>query len=347
MVKKTREDIDSKAGTSLASTGAAGLLPTLDANTAKFLGADLVWHTIAAGGDMAKATYDPDSDGIIAAAQLDPSMATTASATVLITTHAGSTAAHIGGAGTVASIAASTALITTHAGSTDAHIGGAGTVLSMAAGTVLITTHAGSTAAHIGGAGTVLSVAAGTALITTHASSTDAHIGGAGTVLSTAAATVLISTHNSATTSHGITWIIASSSTVTGTAITNITGFTFAATVNSNYDFEAHISNSASHTTGIAYAFGFTGSNASVEGQIIGSVAATTAQAIALTTFATKTVFFNKATGTAGVMISGLLKTAGTAGTFSLQHCAGSAAATATVRTNSVWRITNITAGAK
>jgi len=47
--------------------------------------------------------------------------ATTAAATVLITTHAGSTAAHIGGAGTVASVAAATALITTHAGSADPH----------------------------------------------------------------------------------------------------------------------------------------------------------------------------------------------------------------------------------
>jgi hypothetical protein len=133
-------------------------------------------------------------------------------ATVLITTHASSTDAHIGGAGTVLSNAAGTVLITTHASSTDAHIGGAGTVLSVAAATALITTHSGSTAVH--GAGTVASVAAATALITTHASSTDAHIGGAGTVCSVAAATALIQTHTALTTGiHGIGTIAAAAST--------------------------------------------------------------------------------------------------------------------------------------
>lgn len=60
-----------------------------------------------------------------------------------ITTHANLTATH--GAGTIASVAAATALITTHASSTDAHIGGAGTVLSVAAGTLLIASHAALT----------------------------------------------------------------------------------------------------------------------------------------------------------------------------------------------------------
>jgi hypothetical protein len=203
------------APTPLAVAGTAGYV--LTANSAEVTG--LKWVALAGGGDMLKATYDPDSNSKIALAQLESDVAGTAD----ITTHAGLTATH--GAGTIASVAAATALITTHAGSTDAHIGGAGTVLSTAAATVLITTHAGLTtgvhgiaagsafassadiATHAGltathGAGTILSMDAGTALITTHANSTAAHIGGAGTVLSVAAATILITTHAGSTDAH-------------------------------------------------------------------------------------------------------------------------------------------------
>jgi hypothetical protein len=207
------------APTTFALAGTNGYVLSADSTTTT----GFKWVSVAGGGDMSKATYDPDLDSRIALAQLYSDVAGTAD----ITTHASSTNTHIGGAGTVLSVAAATVLITTHAGSTDAHIGGAGTVLSTAAATILIKTHsdltagihgvaAGSTiattaeiATHAGltathGAGTILSVAAGTALITTHAGSTDAHIGGAGTVLSTAAATALITTHAALTTEHGV-----------------------------------------------------------------------------------------------------------------------------------------------
>ena len=56
----------------------------------------------------------------------------------------------------------------------------------------------------------------------------------------------------------------------------------------------------------------------------------------------TKSAFFNKIAATGAVYFTGVVKTAGTGGTLSLQHCAGSAAATVTVRTNSVWEIIKI-----
>jgi hypothetical protein len=357
--------LDLKADTTIATTITAGLLPKLDIDPSKYLRSDATWVAIAGGGDMTRVVYDPDLDGVIAVAQLDPSLATTgnitthagltgthgagtiasvAAATALITTHASSTDAHIGGAGTVLSMAAGTVLITTHAGSTNAH--GAATVLSMAAGTVLITTHAGSTDAHIGGAGTVLSVAAATVLITTHAGSTAAHIGGAGTVLSTAAATILIQTHNASTTAHGLVTIVAASVSVTGTALTDITGFSVACASATNYKFDVLISGSASHTTGVMYAFAYSGSNALVEAQMIGYGASTAVVTIAaMTTFATKSAAFNKTTGTAAVRIGGVLKVATTTGNFSIQHCAGSAAATSYIRALSVFEIRNVTTG--
>jgi hypothetical protein len=71
------------------------------------------------------------------------------------------------------SVAAATVLITTHAGSTDAHIGGAGTVLSKAAATVLINDHAALTAGIHGiAAGSAF---ASTADIATHAALTSVH----------------------------------------------------------------------------------------------------------------------------------------------------------------------------
>jgi len=54
--------------------GTAGLVPAPgagDAAAGKFLKADGVWTAIAGGGDMLAATYDPNTDGVIAAAQLD------------------------------------------------------------------------------------------------------------------------------------------------------------------------------------------------------------------------------------------------------------------------------------
>jgi hypothetical protein len=367
----------------LTVAGTNGYVLAVDNTTAT----GLKYTALLGGGDMAKATYDPDSDGVIALAQLDASIATTgnvathagltgshgagtilslAAATALITTHAGSTATHgtgtssiastnditvhagltaTHGAGTIASVAAATALITTHAGSTDAHIGGAGTVLSMAAGTVLITTHAGSTAAHIGGAGTVLSMAAATVLITTHAGSTDAHIGGAGTVASVAAVTAQITTHNTAATAHGITWVMAAAQTVTDSALTNITNWTYAAATGSTYKVTCYISSSASHTAGIKFAAAYSGSNHTFQGEIYGTGVAGSTVSQAITATAVAMTGYNKVAATAAIMITGILKTAGTAGNFTIQMAAVSTAATSYIRANSMFEIVPIVRG--
>lgn len=54
-----------------ASSSRHGLLPKLPNTGTKFLRDDGTFQTIAGGGDMLTATYDPNTDGKIAAAQLD------------------------------------------------------------------------------------------------------------------------------------------------------------------------------------------------------------------------------------------------------------------------------------
>jgi len=100
-----------------------------------------------AGGTDAETTKAPTTnvmyDHAIATTGVHGAGTSTVATTADITSHANLTATH--GAGTILSVAAGTVLITTHAGSTDAHIGGAGTVCSVEAATALITSHAAIT----------------------------------------------------------------------------------------------------------------------------------------------------------------------------------------------------------
>jgi hypothetical protein len=57
----------------LTVAGTNGYVLAVDNTTAT----GLKYTALLGGGDMAKATYDPDSDGVIALAQLDASIATT------------------------------------------------------------------------------------------------------------------------------------------------------------------------------------------------------------------------------------------------------------------------------
>lgn len=135
-MSKTREDIDSKASTALASSATAGLMPILPADTTKFLGGDLNWHIIAGGGDMTKAVYDPDLNDKIAEAQLTLNYAThsnsldhTNDAGTQIATHAAvTTGIHGVGTSLIASTAQITSAMTTHAALTTG-VHGAGTSL--------------------------------------------------------------------------------------------------------------------------------------------------------------------------------------------------------------------------
>lgn len=54
-----------------------GGAPATGTPTGKYLKDDGTWGTIAGGGDMTKAVYDPDLDNVIAKAQLDASLANT------------------------------------------------------------------------------------------------------------------------------------------------------------------------------------------------------------------------------------------------------------------------------
>lgn len=58
-----------------SSTARHGLLPKLAGGTASFLRADGSWAAPSGAGDMTKAVYDPNADGVIALAQLDTTIA--------------------------------------------------------------------------------------------------------------------------------------------------------------------------------------------------------------------------------------------------------------------------------
>ncbi len=51
-------------------------------------------HAGGGGGDMYKSTYDPNADGVIASAQLDPATETTSGSQTKVNTHAGLPSAH-------------------------------------------------------------------------------------------------------------------------------------------------------------------------------------------------------------------------------------------------------------
>ncbi len=198
----TLEIIKNKASTALATAGTSGLMPAVGADTSKYLGADLGWHTIAAGGDMAKSTYDPDLDGIIAAAQLDTSLATTTN----IASHAALTSAHSLNTASTASSASYSLTSTYAAHTTSDSVHGAGTVASMTS----ITAHAALTSVHsLGTASTASSASfATTTIYAAHTTASATH-GVAGTIAAKAditdagLITTDVTTNNASTTKHG------------------------------------------------------------------------------------------------------------------------------------------------
>src|SRR3990167_9147158 len=71
---KTRDDLDAlKSGANLPAMSSTqkGAVPATGTQSGKFLKDDGTWATIAGGGDMTKAVYDPNDDGVIATGQLD------------------------------------------------------------------------------------------------------------------------------------------------------------------------------------------------------------------------------------------------------------------------------------
>jgi hypothetical protein len=147
-----------------------------------------------------------------------------------------------------------------------------------------------------------------------------------------------LTSHTHASGGGGGTWVTSGTVVMTGSALTDITGFVQACATASKYKFEVDISNSCSLTAGVKYGFGYTGSNATVEAQIYGKTAATIAAGCAMTAFATKSPFtFNRVAATGCVTITGIVQTAGTVGNFSIMHCSGSATGTITCRGNSVF----------
>ena len=73
-----------------ASSEHTGFEPTLTSgNTSQFWRGDKTWQTIAGGGDMLKAIYDSNDDGIIALAQLDVATENQTGSQAKVNTHNG------------------------------------------------------------------------------------------------------------------------------------------------------------------------------------------------------------------------------------------------------------------
>ncbi len=73
--------LDSQSKVPVANLGGAG------GSATNFLRGDSTWQEIAGGGDMLKSIYDPNSDGVIALAQLDASIETTTGSQTKVNTH--------------------------------------------------------------------------------------------------------------------------------------------------------------------------------------------------------------------------------------------------------------------
>lgn len=313
----------------------------------------LEFITLSGGGDMAKATYDPNDDGVIAAAQLDTSLATTAN----IATHAAlTTGVHGAGTGLIAyaidvanhaavttgihgvgtSLIASTANITaavsTHGGLSASH--GAGTI----AGLADIVTHSGLTALIHGiAAGSTIAT---TAEIATHSAATAGiHGVAAGSAIAT---TATIATHANLTTEvHGFGIAVASATSQNAsTALADINQMLFAAATASTYIVEGFIVWSVAAATTVGLKLSATGpANATImAGHIITDSSNGTpdsssfnADNVVVTTSASPFATNNLA------VLQAILKTAGTAGNFQLRYAAETAG-TITIQIGSVLR---------
>ena len=103
--------------TPAAFTGQAGKYPKVNVGESA-----LEFGTPGGAGDMLKSVYDPNDDGVLALAQLDPLVCSEAEADAKVSAHAAlATAVHGVGASTVESAAGAQTKVNTHAALTAAH----------------------------------------------------------------------------------------------------------------------------------------------------------------------------------------------------------------------------------
>lgn len=119
--------------------------------------------------------------------------------------------------------------------------------------------------------------------------------------------------------------------TTTGQTLVDITGLTVPLAVGT-YEFEANLSVASSSAAGNQYGVAFSGT-ATIEAQIMGSLAAATAQAKRINAFNTATVAFNTVAADGAIWIGGIV-TVTVAGNLLIRHFK-TTSGTATVYINS------------
>ena len=193
------------------SSGTAGIVPAAGTATTSYLRGDYTWQTIAGGGDMLKATYDPAAKNSQLASTGD--LATHAALTASV--HGAGTGGFAIAATTLAGYGIVDAAASSHV---DAVNGVHGVGTASVASTANITTHSNLTnAVHGIPAGSTMAM---TADIVTHSNLTGGIHGVAGTVLSASA----LVAHTVLTAAHGVTQIAGTADIATHAALTSTHG---------------------------------------------------------------------------------------------------------------------------
>jgi hypothetical protein len=135
--------------------------------------------------------------------------------------------------------------------------------------------------------------------------------------------------------------VTGSNATSTSTSLVDIIGLGVVLSANSVYEFEAVLSVQSSSTAGNKYAVNYSTSGATVEGQISGTLAASTMKCERMATLNTASTAFVTVASTGGITIHGIVVTGANAGNFTVKHSKVTSG-TSTIFINSFLKVTKI-----
>jgi hypothetical protein len=129
--------------------------------------------------------------------------------------------------------------------------------------------------------------------------------------------------------------------TTTGQALADIAGLSQVLLANSVYEFEAVLEVQSSSTAGNGYGVNFSAAGATVEGQIQGTLTATSDKTLRINTLNAAASPYVTINGTGAVNIKGIITVGANAGTLTIKHLKVTSG-TATVFINSYLKVTKV-----
>jgi hypothetical protein len=135
--------------------------------------------------------------------------------------------------------------------------------------------------------------------------------------------------------------VTGSNATTTGQALADIAGLSLALLANSVYEFEACLSVQSSSTAGNGYGVNFSAAGATVEGQIQGTLTATSDKTLRISALNTAASPYCTIAGTGAVNLKGIITVGANAGNITIKHLKVTSG-TATVFINSYLKVTKI-----